>query len=424
MNILWHMPTLRRHTCGLSARALRLASELRRQGHGVRFVVAEDKTDIIDDRIENIPLEKVAAVRRRSGHWSLQAAARRRAARSLVARLGDVHDLMVSCQPEVVSAYRRRFRHRPLVFVCGGATLLHDAADAVSSSCRSAARRLPFAIDRHLKRQNESGAFAAADINVFDSRSTRATVIATYGIPASKCFAVHGGLDPARFHPPSSAARAAARAALGLSAGEVVAVWTGRIAPEKNLELLIRSLRLCQRPPARVLLVGDGPLRNALRARADREGVSNVVSFVGATTDVRPFLHAADLFVFPSRSESFGAALVEAMACGLPCVALRSDGRRVCTATEEIFGGADCGVSVESDEPRALAATLDDLVARPERRREIGRRAAQRVVGRFAWAGAGARLNELVRRLEAGATVDAARQYDPAESMTAAMTSS
>ncbi len=104
MKIVWHMPTLRRRACGLSRRALALAARLVEHGHAVTFMVDRDKTDISGDRVDGMPLRRVSVAKRRPAHWCLQARTRSPAAASVVGQIGSSHDLLISCQPEVVSA--------------------------------------------------------------------------------------------------------------------------------------------------------------------------------------------------------------------------------------------------------------------------------------------------------------------------------
>jgi len=261
---------------------------------------------------------------------------------------------------------------------------------------------MAFALDRWLKHRNEACAFEAADLCVFDSHTTRDRVIASYEVSPQKCFTVYGGIDENDHRPPTTDLRAAARARLGVSPGDVVLAWTGRLSPDKNLLLVIRALPMCRHRPTRVFLVGDGPERGALQAICKAENLDGVVTFAGAVSDVRPYLYAADIFVFPSMGESFGGSLAEAMACGLPCIALRGDGVRIMNATREILGDAGCGVLVSSDTPLALAVKIDELVSDPSRRRDIGRRASVRAREAFSWSQGGRRLCGLVDGLLGG----------------------
>jgi len=395
MNILWHMPTLREQTCGLSIRALRLAAELRDRGHTITFAVADDKTDIRGESIDGFPVRRIAVTRARSIHWSTQALARRATARRLAQSLGSDHDLLVSCQPEVVTAYRRIHADVPVVFVCGGSTLLHDGADGRRQTSLPRWRRLPYLLDRSLKQRNEANAFRAAHATVFDSHRTRETVTHAYGLDGDTCCTIHGGVDTDHFAPTDEADRRRIRASLGLRDDGLVLAWTGRLSPEKNVQLLIRAVSQCRCQVRRVFIVGDGPTRGALEAVCGRAHVEHIVTFAGERSDVRPYLHAADVFVFPSLSESFGGSLVEAMACGLPCIALRPCGADIQNASEEILGDGD-GVLVDSDDPAALAAAIDALAGDRASRQRLGGRARRRAVSQFTWSAAGRELNALL----------------------------
>jgi glycosyltransferase involved in cell wall biosynthesis len=210
---------------------------------------------------------------------------------------------------------------------------------------------------------------------------------------------IYGGVDPGEFQPPTDGQRCGARRTLGISDSETVITWTGRLSPEKNIDLLVRALACCHRLPSRVLIVGDGPARGELMQLSRRLGHEGVISFVGSHSDVRPFLHAADVFVFPSRGESFGGALVEAMACGLPCIALRPDAKTIRTATLEIIEHGKSGLLVDGAEPSALAAAIDRLVTNSDLRMVLGTAARQRVKTNFTWSGAAAQLDGLLSGL-------------------------
>lgn len=96
----------------------------------------------------------------------------------------------------------------------------------------------------------------------------------------------------------------------------------GRLHPQKNQEFLLRLLKQMRsvRPNVRLLLVGDGPLKEELREEAEKLGVHDLVFFEGAVADTSSYYSAMDCFVFPSLYEGFGIAALEAQASGLPCV--------------------------------------------------------------------------------------------------------
>jgi glycosyltransferase involved in cell wall biosynthesis len=105
----------------------------------------------------------------------------------------------------------------------------------------------------------------------------------------------------------------------GAADGEPVALYVGRIAPEKNLKLLAEAYAgMCTRvPEARLVMVGDGPERGALAARHPG------IVFAGTRTgeDLAAHYASADIFLFPSLTETFGNVTLEAMASGLAVVA-------------------------------------------------------------------------------------------------------
>ena len=411
MNILWHMPTLQRSGCGLSHRALRLARELASVGHKIVFSVALDKANVERSRIEEFAVELLPVETKEPLHWALQSTGRSAAARRLAVRLSDRHDLFVTCQPEMVWAYRRLKPQAKIVFVCGGTALLHEPRERSEQARQPFMSRAAFVGDRLLKRRLERKAFQAADVVVFDSRTTRSLVIRTYGIDETKCRAVIGAVDTADFTPIGHDVRASARKTLGIDPCRSVVAWTGRLSPEKNLSLLIRAAARCQSAPI-LLLVGDGPLRADLVRLCDGEGVAARTVWPGLVADVRPFLQAADVFAFPSCGESFGGSLVEAMACGLPCLALSPDGKTIRTASAEILEDGVSGRLVAPPTVEALAGALDRLLADASLRARLGRGARARVEREFTWQRAGRELIEAIAALAPRAAPYAALPMD------------
>ncbi|MET8682288.1 glycosyltransferase [Streptomyces sp. NPDC004647] len=159
-----------------------------------------------------------------------------------------------------------------------------------------------------------------------------------WGVPQQRIHLVPNGIDARhfRFDP---AARAAARARLGIPEQAFVAGGVGRLVPGKRYDVLLRAV--AELPGARLLLVGDGPERAALEQLAARLGAAGRVRLLGerdgsvqASAD-RPsgipgLLAAMDVFVSPSAEETFGLAVLEALAAGLPVLHV------TCPAIEEL----------------------------------------------------------------------------------------
>ncbi len=131
------------------------------------------------------------------------------------------------------------------------------------------------------------------------------------------------GVDPEWFHPRFRSA--AYRARLGLGPGDLLVTYIGRLAREKNLELLLRAWeRLAPiRGPAQLVLVGRGPLEEPIR-RGELPGVHVPGLLHGR--ELAEAYASADIFTFPSPTETFGNSLLEAMGSGLPSLVAAAGG--------------------------------------------------------------------------------------------------
>jgi len=192
------------------------------------------------------------------------------------------------------------------------------------------------------------------------------------GVPGSRLVRIPNGVDTDWFRPATVNRRAALREELGL-AGRKVAVFVGRIEPEKGILTLLEAWPTVRRalPDALLLLAGDGSERPVLQARCVEEA-----RFVGPVDEPVTLLQAADCFVLPSYTEGLSNALLEAMATGLPCVATSIGGN-----VELIRGDAE-GWLVRPDDSSALAQALIDAL-RGECRETVGCAARSRAVREF-----------------------------------------
>ncbi|MER5895836.1 glycosyltransferase family 4 protein [Streptomyces sp. NPDC001876] len=177
---------------------------------------------------------------------------------------------------------------------------------------------------------------------------------------------IHNGIDLGNFRPAGREAALAARAALPLPetvpADAPLVVCVGRLSRQKGQDVLLRAWRRMRVPGARLVLVGDGPCGDELR-RAAPPGVL----FAGASRDVRPWIHAADVLVLPSRWEGMALAPLEAMACGTPVLMSDVNGAR-----ESLPPGHESHCLVPPEDPAALATALTALLTDPPLRKELG----------------------------------------------------
>jgi glycosyltransferase involved in cell wall biosynthesis len=150
--------------------------------------------------------------------------------------------------------------------------------------------------------------------------------------------------------PPAPAARQELRAEWGLSPERPLVACVGRLVPVKNHALALDAL--ARVPEADLVLVGEGPLLEELRARAERNGLRGRVVFAGLRPDARALIGAADAVLLPSRSEGLPLAALETLVAGTPLVATDVRGLR-----ELLTDGADA-LLVAPDAPEAMAEAL------------------------------------------------------------------
>lgn len=179
------------------------------------------------------------------------------------------------------------------------------------------------------------------------------------------------GVDARLFDP--ARRNAALRSAWGVPEGGLAVLYVGRLAPEKNLDLLVRSFLAIQgqRTDARLILVGDGPELVALRAAHPR------FVFCGARRgeDLASHYASADVFLFPSLTETFGNVLLEAMASGLPVL-----GFDYAAAAEHVRHGEN-GLKVPYDDAGAFIEQALRLAQDGALRAQLGSQARSTALG-------------------------------------------
>ncbi len=220
----------------------------------------------------------------------------------------------------------------------------------------------------HLERANAR----RADKVIVTSEYSRGVACEAYGLTAEKVGVVPNGIHPPHWERVRGMRRSSGHTILSVA----------RQYPRKNTRSLIRAMPkvLARVPEARLRVVGGGPNFNLLQKQTHRLGLGHAVTLLGALPDdeaVRREYAAADIFCLPSLQEGFGIVFLEAMAAGLPVVALRV------AATPEIVG--DAGVLLPPDDgAAALADALVDLLKDAELREKLGRRGGARAAS-FSW---------------------------------------
>lgn len=224
--------------------------------------------------------------------------------------------------------------------------------------------------------------------------------------PEREIDVIYNFVDTARFvpRPPNLDAR---RRLAG--DGERILMHISNFRPVKRLVDVVEIfVRVVRRLPARLVLVGDGPEREAAAFVAKCNGVADRVVFLGKQAEIESLLPHADLFLFPSDHESFGLAPAEAMACEVPVVGSHSGGLPE-VVTDGVTGHLHPVGQVDAMAESALALLLD-----PARAREMGRAARADIVERFAPEVIVPRYLELYRRILGDAGLHGDAECEPA----------
>jgi rhamnosyl/mannosyltransferase len=189
--------------------------------------------------------------------------------------------------------------------------------------------------------------------------------------------------------------------------GDPYILFVGRLRAYKGLDVLLAAMPSV---PARLVIVGDGPMGPRLRAQAAELGLGEQVVFAGSVSDadLRDHLAAAGVGVLPSSqpSEAYGLAMVEYLAAGMPAVCTELG-----TGTTFVNEPGTTGLAVPPNDAPALAAALADLVRDPERRAAYGAAGRRRARDMFTTQAMMRGLDELYRETIA---IAAARRGSPA----------
>jgi len=193
---------------------------------------------------------------------------------------------------------------------------------------------------------------------------------------------------------------AAFRAAEGIAPEALVVGHVGRLAAEKNLDLLVRAVGrfLRERPEARFVVVGSGPSAEGVRARLEEWGVADRLHLTGTLTGSRlvDAYHAMDIFAFASCTETQGMVLTEAMAAGVPVVAVDAPGVR------EVVRDRENGRLVRGQDEEELALALAWVVDLDPAARERVADAVAATAGRFSLESTARKALDLYSMVRAG----------------------
>ncbi len=196
--------------------------------------------------------------------------------------------------------------------------------------------------------------------------------------PRKKLAVIENGVEVAKFAAPCDTA--AVRGGLGIPEGVLVVGTVGRLAAIKSQDVLLKGFAKIDKVGGRLphlVLVGNGPLENELRALSRQLGVEDRVHFAGYQADPAPFFRIMDVFALTSSSEGMPLSILEAWAAAVPVVASRVGG------LPELIEDEQTGLLFDAGNESMLAMKVSGLLGDREKRRTMGCTAHHLAASRF-----------------------------------------
>ena len=206
------------------------------------------------------------------------------------------------------------------------------------------------------------------------SYALQAKVTSAEGIRNSKMVTIYYGLDGEAYA--SNRDTEMARSILNVTSDVCLIGTVGRLVPVKGYETLLEALAGVEFD-FRLLIMGDGPLKESAEKRCYDLNLSNKVKFMGFTKDVSRILSGLDIFVLPTLGEGFGLVLLEAMAHRLPIISTNT------MAVPEIVEDRITGLLVPPKDAEALREAIEVLIKSPGKRVTMGKKGCEKLMKAF-----------------------------------------
>ena len=143
------------------------------------------------------------------------------------------------------------------------------------------------------------------------------------------------------------------------------------------MDLVYIVEKLVKKHNIRLLMVGDGPDRSKMEQLSREKGLHDNILFLGKQENVETVLASSDIFILPSEEESFGLAMLEAMACGIPCVSTNAGG------LSEVNIHGETGYTVNIGDINSFVEHLDELISDTKVRKKFGENAREVAISKF-----------------------------------------
>ncbi len=219
-----------------------------------------------------------------------------------------------------------------------------------------------------------------ADRLIAVSNYTARSVIEEYGIQPNKISVIPNAVDINTFNPDIDGTEF--RKKLNIESEKVI-LFVGRLDFQKGIEYLISAFSkiIIDFPELKLIVVGDGPLKNHVRAVISKYNLSESIFLLGRvdTKDLPKIYAACDLFVVPSLMEGFGIVYLEAMACGKACIGTNIGG------VEDVIADGRTGLLVPPADPTSIYLAIKSLLSDEDTLMRFGKEGRKRVLENFTW---------------------------------------
>jgi glycosyltransferase involved in cell wall biosynthesis len=193
-------------------------------------------------------------------------------------------------------------------------------------------------------------------------------------IPAAKIKSIPNFVNTTKFFQPSADRREMIRSSFSVSKDQLIFLYLGRLEERKGVDFLLHAWQ--QISSGSLWIVGSGPAEERWRKLSEELRLQNI-HFWGKTLIPIEFYHAADMFIFPSIREGFPNVLLEAMSCGLPCIATKIGG------VTDIMQNDHQGLMVPPAASHELAQAITYSAAHPDARKKWSENAVRTIHPRF-----------------------------------------
>ena len=230
-------------------------------------------------------------------------------------------------------------------------------------------------------------AWRFADMVLSVSRNHAEQIAESIGFPKNRITVIANGVDTMRFNPEINGA--SLKNELQLKKEDIVIGTVGRLVDVKNHYLLISAFAKLSKfwPNIRLVIVGDGPLRDDLAKFAALWGCATKTHFLGRRSDVAHILAGMDIFALTSHNEGMSNTILEAMSSGIPVVATAVGGN------PELVVNEATGILFAPNDLDQLIEALESLIHDPAKRKKWGEAGRARTIEKFS-------LEVMVRRYE------------------------